>query len=96
LDTDYGTISDQKEISTHTVDFYKNLFGSSPHLSVHLSQGFWDEGEKLDDDDKVLLQGPFTERELELAVSGMKTGSASGPNGFTVICFKKNVETHQG
>jgi hypothetical protein len=24
-----------------------------------------------------------------LAVSGMKTGSASGPNGFTVICFKK-------
>jgi hypothetical protein len=36
----------------------------------------------------VLLSLPFSETEVAKAVNGMKTDSAPGLNGFTVIFFK--------
>jgi hypothetical protein len=40
LDTGNGTISKQKELKAHVVEFYKQLFGSSCHSGVHLSNSF--------------------------------------------------------
>jgi hypothetical protein len=35
-----GTMTNQKEISRHIVQFYKNLFGSGVHRGMHLEPGF--------------------------------------------------------
>jgi hypothetical protein len=40
LDTGNGTISEQKELKAHVVEFYKQPFGSSCHSGVHLSNSF--------------------------------------------------------
>jgi hypothetical protein len=40
LDIDEGVITESKEIGRHVVDFYKQLFRSSMHMGVHLSEGF--------------------------------------------------------
>jgi hypothetical protein len=74
---------------SHIVQFYKGLFGSSPHSGVHLSPGFWEPDEKLGVDDRSKLAEPFLEKNVASAVAGMKTESAPGPNGFTVTFFKK-------
>jgi hypothetical protein len=70
------------------VSFYKQLFGSSPHKGVHLSHDFWDRGQSLDGDDKDILERHFSRKEVEIVISGMKTETAPGPNGFIVIFFK--------
>jgi hypothetical protein len=44
--------------------------------------------EKLGAAGRELLNAPFTEKEVELAIIGMKSESAPGPNGFTIIFFK--------
>jgi hypothetical protein len=43
----------------------------------------------LDEEDKVILEEPFTEKEVACAIGGMKSESAPGPNGFTVTFFKR-------
>jgi hypothetical protein len=42
----------------------------------------------MDDLDRGVLEEPFSE-EVEMAIVGMKTKSALGPNGFTVSFFNK-------
>jgi hypothetical protein len=43
----------------------------------------------MGDEDRRKLEEPFTERDAALAISGIKTDSAPGPNGISVIFFKK-------
>jgi hypothetical protein len=74
---------------SYIVQFYKSLFGSSPHTGVHLPPWFWESYEKLGEDERGRLAEPFQEKDISLAVAGMKTESAPGPNGFTVTFFKK-------
>jgi hypothetical protein len=40
LQDEKGCIINQYEIVTHIVQFYKTLFGSSPHPGAHLAEGF--------------------------------------------------------
>jgi hypothetical protein len=39
--------------------------------------------------DRAQLLEPFLEKEVSEAIGVMKSNSAPGPNGFTVIFFKK-------
>jgi hypothetical protein len=89
LEDENGHSISQSEIVEHIVQFYKALFGSSPHTGAHLAIGFWDGGEKLVEEDRSRLSIPFSDKDVESAVAGMKTESASGPNRFSVIFFKK-------
>jgi hypothetical protein len=58
-------------------------------MGVHRKQEFWTDEEKLDDIDMDLLKSHFCEKEVKLAIDGMRTNSALGPNGFTIL-FSKN------
>jgi hypothetical protein len=58
-------------------------------MGVHRKQEFWTDEEKLDDIDMDLLKSHFCEKEVKLAIDGMRTNFALGPNGFTILFFKK-------
>jgi hypothetical protein len=47
LETENGIISEQQDICKHIVEFYKNLFGSSPPTGAHLGVDFWQIGDKI-------------------------------------------------
>jgi hypothetical protein len=82
-------IIDLEGIKKHVVDFYKQLFGGSNKNDTHLEEGFWNPEEKLDDSDGTLLQEPFIEKYVRLAIEGMKSTSALGPNGScNISCIK--------
>jgi hypothetical protein len=89
LDTENGVITEQKDLKQHVVEFYKKLFGSLGQKEASLEANFWSEGEKLGLVEQVALNSTFSEKEVELAVVGMKTESAPGPNGFIVSFFTK-------
>jgi hypothetical protein len=89
LEAEGGLISNQQELSAHIVKFYKNLFGSFGHKGVHLAANFWMDNEVINDLDREILEAPFSEKDVLQAIAGMKIESALGPNGFTVIFYKR-------
>jgi hypothetical protein len=64
------------------------LFGNSDATRVHSTPGFWSGEEKLGEEDIQILVEYFSEKEVALAIAGMKTESALGLNGFIVTFFK--------
>jgi hypothetical protein len=87
LESDQGVITEQKDIEKHVVDFYKNLFGSNMDRGTHLVQDFWDIKEKLEPGDREFLMTPLSKPEVSKAILGMRSNSATGPNGFTITFF---------
>jgi hypothetical protein len=71
------------------VEFYKNLSEANPCKGAKLANGVWDSNNVLDDNDKIVLSSPYLEKYIIMAIGGMKTESAPGPNGFTILFFKK-------
>jgi hypothetical protein len=82
-------IRGQSAISSHTVDYYKGLFGQNEPCSMSLSSEFWPAELQVSDVDKLELIKPFSMEEIKEVVMGMKENSAPGPNGYGVVFFKK-------
>jgi hypothetical protein len=81
LENENGCIINQCEIVAHIVQFYTAFFDSSPHTRAHLTVGFWEEEGRS-------RLSPFSEKDVEIAVVGMKTESAPGPNESSVSFSK--------
>jgi hypothetical protein len=56
---------------------------------VHLATGFWPATEMLSESDRKVLEQHFSKKEVCGATAGLKSESTPGPNGFTVLFFKK-------
>lgn len=84
LDSDYGEIRGQQNLTNHIVDFYKNLFGHNDHCNLSLNEDFWGHEFRVSDSDKLALIKDFTLEEIKGVVFYMKTNSAPGPNGYGV------------
>ena len=68
LESEEGVLEDTKDMLEHAVLFYKNLFGFEESLGVKLGENFWDEGDKVTSQENELLEAPFSEEEIRLAV----------------------------
>jgi hypothetical protein len=88
LDSDEGEIRGQKDITNHTVGYYKNLFGPNNNCCLHLGENFWPENLKVHEEDKHSLICPFSMEEIRDVVMNLKDNSAPGPNGFSVSFFQ--------
>lgn len=96
MESDEGEIRGQKEITDHIVSFYKNLFGQSETCSIRLSDVFWPDDMKLNENEVSNSIEPFRVEEVKNAVMDMKMNSALGSNGYTVAFFQKFWDTIQG
>jgi hypothetical protein len=45
--------------------------------------------EQLSEENKIMLDTPFSEAEVAKSINGLKLESAPGPNGFSVTFFRK-------
>ena len=88
LVADSCTLVDQKDISNHVVDFYKQLFGPSTPCAMKLRENFWEGRSELSIEEAIHLIRPFDEEEIKQAIDLMHVDSAPGPNGFGVAFFK--------
>jgi hypothetical protein len=72
----------------HATDFYKQLFGPVVDFGVRLNDSIWDENEKLDENDRNILNAPFTEEEIHQAISQMEKNKAAGPDGIPIEFYQ--------
>ncbi|KAL6640643.1 hypothetical protein ACP70R_021766 [Stipagrostis hirtigluma subsp. patula] len=89
LEDENRVITEEVEMRAHINHFYQDLFGQEERVDISLHQDIWKDYGGLTDEERILLEAPFTMEELELAVKQMKTNTAPGPNGFPVLFFKR-------
>jgi hypothetical protein len=92
LDSDFGEIRGQQNLTNHIVDFYKHLFGRNDPCNFQLNDGFWENELMLSESDQLTLIKDFSLEEMKEIVFYMKTNSVPGPNGFGVIFFREYWE----
>jgi hypothetical protein len=89
LDSENGEIRGQQAITTHIVNFYKDLFGHNDACNMSLGPSFWPKTSIVSESDSIDLIKEFSMEEIKEVVFGMKENSAPGPNGYGVVFFKK-------
>lgn len=67
------------------VDFHKSLFGKEETLEVKLNEGFWDESEKVTEEDNAMLQAPFSQEKIKEALFSCYAEGAPGPDGLSFL-----------
>ena len=68
--------------------FYKSLFRKEPDTSVKLDSDFWEEDEKVSSVENELLEAPFTEEEVKVALFGSYADGAPRPNGLPFLFYQ--------
>ena len=84
---DEGVIEGQQNLKEYITNFYKGVFGQPDISGIRL---VGEDFEKIDTEDVEMLVRPFDIKELELAVFGMATNKAPGPDGFNADFYQKN------
>ena len=77
LESENGEIRGQSAISSHTVDFYKGLFGHNEPCNMKLKPNFWPTDLLLSEEDKLDLVKPFSMEKIKEVVMGMKAANTS-------------------
>ena len=78
-----GSVYSTRVIIEVATNFYKNLFGYETKPNIHLDDQFWSEEELVTEAENVLLERPFSEKEIEKTVMGSYANGAPGPDGFS-------------
>lgn len=77
------------EIRSRIYSFYMVWFLASPHSGVLLAEDFCIPVDRVSDDENTKLTLPFLEGEVGRAITSMKAGSTSEPDGLLVAFFYK-------
>ncbi|MCG7878665.1 MAG: reverse transcriptase domain-containing protein [Candidatus Thiodiazotropha endolucinida] len=91
---DDGTsVTDQEEILNEVKNFYKNLYGNitsntEQELEIHNLLDSISDNPKLQDEDKIRLEGELSEAEILTVLKKMKNNKSPGSDGFTIEFFK--------
>jgi hypothetical protein len=97
LITAQGEVSDQPVMVEHVYQFYQGLMGSVGETGVFsLSPRLWDEHQRISDEENVLLEPTFTIEDLDEVLHSMKVDSAPGPDGLSVLFFRRFWGTLKG
>lgn len=79
----------KKGMMNIAVDYYKNLFAKEVESGVELSQDFWDNEDKVSEDENKLLTAPFSEEEIKAALFSCYAEGAPRPDGLSFIFYHK-------
>ena len=96
LATEDGTLEDDEAIGKHATAYYKHLFMHEERCSMRLQSCFWDDDDKLNEQDNFHLDKLFTIEEIKEAVWDMESDIAPGPDGIPVTFYKEFWDVIKG
>ena len=70
-------------------DFYKTLFGYEAKPNIHLKSSFWNDEEKLSEEENTMLSSPLSEEEIRTAIFDSYADGAPGPDGFPFLFYQR-------
>lgn len=90
---DGSALTKQEDILDDVKNFYKKLYGSfddnaEQDLEIQNLLNSISINPKLNEDDKVRLEGELSEEEILAVLKKMKSNKSPGSDGFTAECFK--------
>jgi hypothetical protein len=89
LEEDGMTYNKTESMSKYATEFYKKLFGREPRENLRLDENFWEEDEKVTNEENQLLQIEFSEEEIKTAIDASYAEGAPGPDGFSFMFYQK-------
>jgi hypothetical protein len=84
LEKEGEQIDKEEEMIKHATEYYKNLFGPSDSPGFNLDPEYWEQHEKVNDEENEALTRPFSEEEIKKLVMTMKRNSATGPDHIPI------------
>ena len=84
-----GLVYDQKGMMKIAVDFYKNLCAKESEPNVKLGPSFWDDHDKVVEEENRILVAPFSESEIKNAIFSCYPEGAPGPDGLPFLFYQK-------
>jgi hypothetical protein len=70
-------------------NFYKNLFGYEDKLDIHLDASFWEDIDKVTEEENGILDAPLSEDEIKMAILDSYADGTLGPYGFPFLFYQK-------
>nr|XP_020170762.1 uncharacterized protein LOC109756314 [Aegilops tauschii subsp. strangulata] len=78
LNSPNGVVTSTKEMLEVATSFYKDLFPFEPKPDIHLDDDFWSIDEMVSNEERELLEKPFSEEEIKQAImSSYASGAPS-------------------
>jgi hypothetical protein len=96
LEEDGVKYEDNEGMIKHATEFYKKLFGKEPKENIELDENFWDDDEKVTQEENLILEAELTEEEIKRAIDGSYAEGAPGPDGFSFMFYQRFWETIKG
>jgi hypothetical protein len=78
------------------IEYYKNLFKFEPRLEINIDQNIFSVGEKVSDEENEILEGAFSEPEIQKAVFESYPEGACGPDGLSFLFYQQFWELVKG
>lgn len=82
-------ITETKDMPNHATNFYKSLFGHDDNIGLSLYMKFWENHDKVSEEENMFLDAPFTDDETRTTIFYSYAKGAPGPNGFSFLFYKK-------
>lgn len=89
MDDQNNWVTGKEELKGMAGKFYTNLFKSDPEAGGELIEGIFP---ALKEDNRRMLGARYTEEETKIALKGMRSLKAPGPDGFQAMFVKKTWE----
>ena len=83
-----GPVTNTEDLLDVATTFYKKLFSYEQKPDIHLDDGFWDEGDMITEEEKEILEKPFSEEEIKKAIMSSYAGGGPGPDGLSFIFYQ--------
>jgi hypothetical protein len=87
LKKDDINIQSTSDLLDQATEYYKVLFGPGEGNNMALDANIWSMGEKLNDEDNEMLNEPFLETNVKIALDCMVKNKAPGLDGILVEFF---------
>jgi hypothetical protein len=84
-----GIVEDNKGMLNIAVEYYKALFCAEDRLDINLADDFWDENDIVTNEQNLILDADFSEKEVKEPVFGSYADGAPGPDGFPFLFYQK-------
>jgi hypothetical protein len=89
LENNGELITENEGMLKHVVEFYKSLFGKKSKDNVSMDESFWEDVEKVYEEENEILNAQFSEEEIKMAIDSPYAEGPPGPDGLSFLFFQK-------
>jgi hypothetical protein len=89
LENNGEILEDNASMLEHAREFYQTIFGKEPRRNFKLDPEFWEDDERVRNEENELLEALFSEEEIRKAIFDSYAEGVPSPDGFSFLFYQK-------